>query len=175
MKFDIDLFASRLNARVYPYASWIPDPNAKFVRAFAANWKSFYILCFSSFQPCFEDSAQSENGTSNRCSCLSNLAHTSMVSSVDEDASENYSGSSPRLSGTSFQTNPQTQAEQVIEANGMSFIRQFYISKGFSSKAVDIMCSSWRTGTKDNFEPISKNGYISVINGKVNQCNFMKW
>ena len=34
----------------------------------------------------------------------------------------------PRLSGTSFQTNPQTQAEQVIKANGMPFIREFYIS-----------------------------------------------
>ena len=100
----------------------------------------------------FEDSAQSENGSSNRSSCLSNLAHTSMISSVDADASENSSGSSPRHSRTSFQTNPQTQAEQVIEANGMSFIRQFYISKGFSSKAVDIMCSSWRTGTKRQYQ-----------------------
>ena len=49
MKFDIDLFASRLNAKVYPYASWKPDPNAKFVNAFAAKWKRFSFYAFPPF------------------------------------------------------------------------------------------------------------------------------
>ena len=43
IKFDIDLFASRLNAKIEKYAAWKPDPNALFVDAFTANWKNCYF------------------------------------------------------------------------------------------------------------------------------------
>ena len=49
MKFDIDLFASRLNAKVCHYASWKPDPNALFVNAFTSDWSVFSFYAFPPF------------------------------------------------------------------------------------------------------------------------------
>ena len=52
---DIDLFASRLNAKHEVYASWKPDPFAKFIDAFAANWKNLKFYAFPPFSvvlPC---------------------------------------------------------------------------------------------------------------------------
>jgi hypothetical protein len=40
---DIDLFASRLNAKCDLYCSWHPDPNANFVDAFSRSWSSFNL------------------------------------------------------------------------------------------------------------------------------------
>ena len=44
--FQIDLYASRLNCKVYDYVSWKPDPGAKFVNAFHMNWAHSYFNCF---------------------------------------------------------------------------------------------------------------------------------
>lgn len=46
---DIDLFASRLNKQCSSYASWRPDPEAQFVDAFSANWSNFYFYAFPPF------------------------------------------------------------------------------------------------------------------------------
>jgi hypothetical protein len=42
---DIDLFASRINAKVTTYAAWRPDPGAAYIDAFTLNWSSFN-LCY---------------------------------------------------------------------------------------------------------------------------------
>ena len=39
--FDIDLFASRLNAKITTYCSWKPDPGAQFIDALQAIWAQF--------------------------------------------------------------------------------------------------------------------------------------
>lgn len=46
---DIDLFASRLNAQTEIYASWKPDPKAKFIDAFTLNWSDYYFYAFPPF------------------------------------------------------------------------------------------------------------------------------
>ena len=48
-KFDIDLFASRLNFKVPRYVSWRPDPGAQFINAFLMNWKPYYFYAFPPF------------------------------------------------------------------------------------------------------------------------------
>lgn len=47
--FDIDLFASLLNAKCEMYVSWIPDPNSLAVDAFTLSWKEFYFYAFPPF------------------------------------------------------------------------------------------------------------------------------
>ena len=47
--FDIDLFASRINFQIKPYASWKSDPDALFINAFNQNWEQFYSYCFPPF------------------------------------------------------------------------------------------------------------------------------
>lgn len=56
--FDIDLFASRLNAKCQCYCSWKPDPSAFFIDAFSACWKDYskpYIFSpFSVIMKCLQ-------------------------------------------------------------------------------------------------------------------------
>ena len=47
--FHVDLFASRLNFKVSTYASWKPDPGAKYVNAFYMSWKEHYFYAFPPF------------------------------------------------------------------------------------------------------------------------------
>ena len=48
--FDIDLMASRLNAKIDPYVSWRSDPNSKFCNAFLLNdWSIYFSYCFPPF------------------------------------------------------------------------------------------------------------------------------
>jgi len=47
---NIDLFASRLNAKLEMYCAWKPDPEAKFIDAFMLDWASFdYCYVFPPF------------------------------------------------------------------------------------------------------------------------------
>lgn len=48
-KPEIDLFASRLNHKEEVYASWKPDPGAKFVNAFSVNWSEYKFYAFPPF------------------------------------------------------------------------------------------------------------------------------
>ena len=47
--FEIDLFASRVNFQMKPYAAWRPDPDAKIINAFHCDWSKFYSYCFPPF------------------------------------------------------------------------------------------------------------------------------
>lgn len=46
---DIDLFASRTNAKCEVYVSWKPDPDAMLVDAFTFSWEKYYFYCFPPF------------------------------------------------------------------------------------------------------------------------------
>lgn len=46
---DIDLFASRINAKCETYVSWRPDPDAFTVDAFTFSWHNKYFYCFPPF------------------------------------------------------------------------------------------------------------------------------
>ena len=44
-QLKVDLFASRLNNKLPEYASWLPDPNAKYIDAFSFTWPNqFYAF-----------------------------------------------------------------------------------------------------------------------------------
>lgn len=46
---EIDLFASRLNAKCPKYVSWKRDPDAFNIDAFTLNWSSYFFYCFPPF------------------------------------------------------------------------------------------------------------------------------
>ena len=49
-KTDIDLFASRLNAKLPCYVAWQPDPSAFAIDAFTLNWSVYNLIyCFPPF------------------------------------------------------------------------------------------------------------------------------
>lgn len=46
---DIDLFASRINNQLPVYASWRPDPGAKYIDAFTVTWSNLNFYAFPPF------------------------------------------------------------------------------------------------------------------------------
>ncbi|KYN21781.1 hypothetical protein ALC57_05840, partial [Trachymyrmex cornetzi] len=48
-QFEIDLFASILNAKCERYLSWFPDPGAWAVDAFTITWNSVFFYAFPPF------------------------------------------------------------------------------------------------------------------------------
>ena len=48
-KPDIDLFASRINAKLEKFVSWLPDPHCLQVDAFSLNWSNNYFYIFPPF------------------------------------------------------------------------------------------------------------------------------
>lgn len=48
-KPEIDLFASRTNAKCSRYVSWRKDPNAITIDAFTINWQTYYFYAFPPF------------------------------------------------------------------------------------------------------------------------------
>lgn len=46
---EIDLFASRLNAKCFLYVSWKRDPDAYNIDAFTLNWTHYFFYCFPPF------------------------------------------------------------------------------------------------------------------------------
>ena len=47
--FDIDLFSSRINFQMKPYASWNPDPEASFINALNMTWTKIFGYAFPPF------------------------------------------------------------------------------------------------------------------------------
>ena len=47
--FDIDLFASRINAKLGNYVAWKPDPSALFIDAFSGLWRNYKFYAFPPF------------------------------------------------------------------------------------------------------------------------------
>ncbi|XP_070517424.1 uncharacterized protein [Cardiocondyla obscurior] len=47
--FDIDLFASSINAKLDLYVSWLPDPGSWAIDAFTLPWNHFYFYAFPPF------------------------------------------------------------------------------------------------------------------------------
>lgn len=45
----VDLFASRLNAKIAKFVAWKPDPEAWAINAFSLNWGDFNGFCFPPF------------------------------------------------------------------------------------------------------------------------------
>lgn len=46
---DLDLFASRLNAKCSRYVAWQRDPQAEFIDAFSKSWSDLYAYVFPPF------------------------------------------------------------------------------------------------------------------------------
>lgn len=47
--FDIDLFATAINAKCPRFVSWLPDPEAQAIDAFSIDWGSIYFYAFPPF------------------------------------------------------------------------------------------------------------------------------
>ena len=80
-KFDVDLFASRLNFKIPSYVSWRPDPNAMFVNALYMNWHNYSFYAFPPFSLIWNMPSEDSTGPGNRRSNSPPLVSPTLVSS----------------------------------------------------------------------------------------------
>ena len=175
MKFDIDLFASRLNAKVRHYASWKPDPNALFVNAFTSDWNAFSFYAFPPFSLVLRTLQKVKiDHATGVLVCpiwptqvwfpvlMQMLVRAPLVLPPDilklpfKPTLKHKQNKSLRLIARHLSGNPT-------------------LVKDFQANLLTSCVHHGEIAPKNNIRSISKNGYISVINGKVIQCNFMKW
>ena len=145
------------------------------------NWcfqfrlEEYLILCLSPLQHHPEKLEESKIRSSYWSFDLPNLANSTMVSFNNEDAGKPSSYSSSRHSIPTIQSNSQAQTVQIPETDGMPFVREFFVNKGFSENLSRSCVPPGEVAQNPNKRDTSKNGFISVLEGKSIQCNFMKW
>ena len=109
-KFDVDLFASRLNFKIPSYVSWRPDPNAMFVNALYMNWHNYSFYAFPPFSLIWNMPSEDSTGPGNRRSNSPPLASPTLVSSSPLSTYRQPSDS------TMFQ-NPPHPSDQKVKAS----------------------------------------------------------
>ncbi|KAJ1086877.1 hypothetical protein NDU88_000077, partial [Pleurodeles waltl] len=149
--FQIDLFASRLNARLPRFFSWRPDPLALATDAFLQDWSQ---LCFSTFYPYQQSSKSSPTATGVLGSPGSLLAITDLVSPSSRTCGR-LSNSSSELSIPSpgpTRVSPQSNPRQFSNSVSMVRFRSSQQSLPISSEATEFINNAWAPGTRRAYE-----------------------
>lgn len=160
---EIDLFASRLNARLPKYISWKPDPGVLYVDAFQVCWKDFKCYAFPPFSV-----IDSVAKTSERQSAGSFHSATLDNSALVSEGNENVCVTSlpPSMGERSVDiTCSRSNSSSLFKTtvNSLSPVRDIYPNSGFSQSAVSIIMNSWRGTTKNSTVCITKNGIVTVL------------
>ena len=98
----------------------------------------------------------------------SSLANSNMVYQIDENAgpSTHYPAKDKRCTLPSTHR-CQTPVVKNISHDCMHSVRQSFTSQGFSREATHILMSSWRFGTKKQYQHIYRDGFSTAVNGKL--------
>ena len=150
-KFDIDLFASRLNIKVLQYVSWRPDPGAQFINAFLMNWKRYYFYAFPPFSllaTCLQKIEQDQSTgilivpmwtTQPWFTILLNLLTDNLLALPQTD--------SLLFLPHSNAIHPLSRRLQLMACK----VSGSPSSRDISSKATNIILQSWSTGTQKQY------------------------
>ena len=168
-RFDVDLFASRLNFKIPSYVSWRPDPNAMFVNALSMNWHNYSFYAFPPF---------SLIGT-----CLQKIQQdraTGVVIVPLWPAQPWFPvllyllTGNPRILPCSktLLTQSHNGALHPLR-NQLRLIacklscRRTFEQRGISSQATDIIIQSWTSGTQKQYQPYI-NKWLEFCHGREN-------
>ncbi|XP_057299263.1 uncharacterized protein LOC130629901 [Hydractinia symbiolongicarpus] len=136
-KFDIDLFASRLNAKCEDYFSLRPDPDAKAVNAFAQTWSNLNFYAFPPFNLIGKVLAK-----------INIDQATGILVIIVSTGNKRTTSSTPNL----------------VAAHA-ACLRESLQGKELPSDTVDIIAASWREGTQKQYSgPIRR--WIQYCTGR---------
>ena len=175
MKFDIDLFASRLNAKVSRYAAWKPDPNASIIDAFSLDWKNISFYAFPPFSIILKSlrKVKSDQATGVLiCPIWPTQPWFPLIMKMLVNSPLILP---PNILYLPF--NPTVKHKQCKSLRLMAchLSGNSLLTKGFQRNLSKSCVLPGEVAQKPNTRATSKNGFISVLEGKPIQCNFMKW
>ena len=142
---SIDLFASRLNAKVGLFVSWHPEPGCHSVDAFNLCWTSHQCYAFPPF--CLIGRALSKLQRDNvqQFLLIAPIWPTDLVPGFTDPVSdETYPPTSHEQS-----TLPSEQANNSSYGKEASPLRE----RGVSEQSAQLVCSSWSKGTEKQYRP----------------------
>ena len=148
---EIDLFASRFNAKTAKFISWHPQPGAVAVDAFSLCWGNMNCYAFPPFSLLPQ--------------VLANIRHDKGVVLLIVPVWPTQSWYPlllqfstvqpillPRLDNLlSLPHNPEQHPLRQTGLGRLDLIRKTLSNKGFSKQAVDIICASWTAGTEKQY------------------------
>ena len=173
--FDIDLFASRLNFQCSDYCSWKPDPTAKFIDAFSISWAQFtnsYLFPpFSVILKCLQKICQDQTRVVMIVPLWTTQPWFPKLVRMFIDA--------PIILPLGILRLPfKEQATHKLHKNLRLIVCRL---SGITSETNNFLLkqspSSSLPGENPpcfNIQYILKNGYISVLNGRLIPCSIMK-
>ena len=150
---DIDLFASRFNAKADCFVSWHPEPGAMAVDASSISWANLKCYAFPPFslltQVFFGKDTQRQGSSASRCSSVDNSELVSPAPSIgnratNPTASEGQSSYIAAQPGTS-------SLEGQLTPSRMDVIRRSLADRGLSDDAITIISASWSSGTDKQY------------------------
>lgn len=172
-KPNIDLFANSLIAQVENHCSWKPDPNASFVDAFTIDWSKCFSYIFPPFSligKCLQEIMEE------RAECIMmvpvwttqvwyNIALELLIDTQESCLNWRILCNLVIPRNSSF--------EEFHCDDGMSIVGRHFKSSGFSSDATDILLAAWRGSTKTQYKTFNKNGFLSVVKGRLINFKFL--
>ena len=148
---EIDLFASRLNAKLSVYCSFQADPFSTYVDAFSIDWGRFSLSYL--FPPFSTVLAGNSNGQSKKFSDSSFVANSTLVHFFNENFNPHASGASQNEENSDTSSYEfSSPIVKKVSVDSMSCVRKCFRDKGFSELATKVIMSSWRTGTKKQYQ-----------------------
>ena len=100
------------------------------------------------------------------------MKHSTVVPKIVANANCQPVDSSVGCDNIAFRQNRATSKVQNLKTNGLSYIREFYLSKGFSSEATNIICSSWRDSTCKQYEVYIRKWNLFCNKQKIDPLQF---
>ena len=129
------------------------DPDAKHENALFMQWEEHYFLCFSTFQPDSNLSAEDSARPSYWCNPSSLLADTTLV--YNAPSSINRQPSVPASAEQSLNTTSQqrsTPSSQAVKVDGLQGLGKSLQQRNISEKAAKIILQSWSDGTQKQYK-----------------------
>ena len=173
--FDIDLFASRLNFQCPIYCSWKPDPSASFIDAFGFSWEQFtnpFIFPpFSVIMKCLQKICQDQA----RAVIIAPLWTTQpwfpKLMRMLSDAPIVLPLGILRLP---FRERASHKLHKNLRLIACPLSGISTETKNFLQRQSPLLCPHGESPPCINIQYILKNGYISVLDGKLIPCIIMK-
>ena len=152
---DIGLFASRLNAKLQKFVSWMPDPCAYACDAFSLNWSEFESYAFPPFSLISRVLTRVRRDKVPRLMLIAPVWPTQSWYPILLEMLIDRPILLPKWPNLlkqphNDQLHPlrlQLQLAAWIISGGS------LVSKGISSGSTDVICHSWSCGTTKQYEP----------------------
>lgn len=128
---DVDMFATRLNAKLPCYVAWKPDPGAIAIDAFTTNLSGYTLIyCFPPFKRHWKSSTKDCSELCYSHTCTPRLANSVLVSIVTENAavSTTHETVGEDISDTASQQNQSTSTTSKTQTDWLSCVKQTLVN-----------------------------------------------